>query len=193
MRSAAPDAVNRTVLLVIGVLLAAASALGLVAGIWGLPGARPDDPVVPAGWAAYTHDHAWVWWAIAVVCLLVAWIGLRWLLAQLRTDRLARMDLTADARDGLTVVHAGAIGDAVQAQASRVPGVARASASLQGSARPRLHVVVDLTHRADIAQVRDALETGVVDDARNALGQPQLPVELELRLARARSAGRDLS
>ena len=193
MRSAAPDAVNRTVLFVIGVLLAAAAALGLVAGSGRLAGVGPDDPVVAAGWAAYTREHAWVWWAIAAVALLVAWIGLRWLLAQLQTDRVTRMDLTGDARDGLTVVHAGAIADAVQAQAARVPGVARASASLHGPAPHRLHLAVDLTDRADLAAVRDALQTGVVNDARTALGQPQLPLDLQLRLGRAHTTSRDLT
>lgn len=192
MTSAAPDAINRTVLLLIGVLLAAAAAAGLVAGSGRLAGVRPDDPVVAAGWAAYTREHGWVWWAVAVVCLLVAWIGLRWLLAQLRTDRVTRMDLTGVARDGLTVVHAGAIADAVQAQAARVPGVARASASLHGPA-PQLHLVVDVTDRADLAAVREALQTGVVNDARTALGQPQLPVDLQLRLGRDHTTSRDLT
>ena len=149
--------------------------------------------MVAAGWAAYTREHAWVWWAIAAVALLVAWIGLRWLLAQLQTDRVTRMDLTSDARDGLTVVHAGAIADAVQAQAARVPGVARASASLHGPAPHRLHLVVDLTDRADLAAVRDALQTGVVNDARTALGQPQLPLDLQLRLGRAHTTSRGLT
>jgi hypothetical protein len=193
MTSAAPDAINRTVLFVIGVLLTAAAALGLVAGSGRLAGAGPDDPVVAAGWAAYTRDHAWVWWATAAIALLLAWIGLRWLLAQLQTDRVTRMDLTGDARDGLTVVQAGAIADAVQAQAARVPGVARASASLQGSSPHRLHLLVDLTDRADLAAVRDALQTGVVNDARTALGEAQLPVDLQLRLGRAHTTSRDLT
>ncbi len=193
MRSAAPDAVNRTVLFIIGLLLAAAATLGLVAGSGRLAGARPDDPVVAVGWAAYTREHAWVWWAMAAIALFLAWIGLRWLLAQLQTDRVSRMDLTGDTSDGLTVVHAGAIADAVQAQAARVPGVARTSASLHGPAPHQLHLVVDLTDRADLAQVRDAMATGVANDARAALGQPQLPVDLHLRLGRAHTTSRSLT
>lgn len=193
MRSAAPDAVNRTVLFIIGLLLAAAATLGLVAGSGRLAGVRPDGPVVAAGWAAYTREHAWVWWAVAAIALLLAWIGLRWLLAQLQTDRVSRMDLTGDTSDGLTVVHAGAIADAVQAQAARVPGVARASASLHGPAPHQLHLLVDLTDRADLAAVRDAVATGVANDARTALGQPQLPIDLQLRLGRAHPTRRGLT
>lgn len=158
MTGTAPEAINRTDLVVIGVLLAAAAALGLVLGLWGLADMVPDDnQVVPHSWAAYTREHAWVWWAVATIALPLAWIGPRWLLAQPHTDRVTRMDLTGDTRAGAHRCACRAITDAVQAQAARVPAVAGASASVHGPAPHRLHLVVDLTDRADLAAVRDAL------------------------------------
>ena len=161
MTSAAPDRVNRTVLFVLGLLLTVGAALGLAAGLGRLGTVRPSDPVVPAAAAAYVRDHAWVWWAILALCLLLAWLGLRWLLAQLRTDRVARVDLTTSAREGVTVVHSGAVAEAVSAQAGRVPGVTGATAYLHGTPKHRLHVAVDLLDRADLRRpVLGALDTG---------------------------------
>lgn len=193
MTSAAPDRVNRTVLFLLGLLLTVGSALGLAAGLGWLGTVRPTDPVVPAGAAAYVRDHAWVWWAIFALCLLLAWLGLRWLLAQLRTDRVTRVDLTTQARQGLTIVHGGAVADAVSAQAAGVPGVTAATAYLHGASPQRLHVAVDLLDRADLAEVRRTLERDLVRDARTALDEPTLPVDIELRLARAGSERRNLT
>jgi hypothetical protein len=51
---------------------------------------------------------------------------------------------------------------------------------------------VDLTDYADIADVRNALEERVVGHARQAVDDPDLPVDIELRPGHSRSAGRGL-
>jgi hypothetical protein len=123
----------------------------------------------------------------------VALVGQSWLSAQLRTDRVGRLDLTSDDRDGLTVVHAGAVSDAVKTEARGIRGVAGASAHWRGQPTHRLVLGVDLTDYADIAEVHTRLEDGVVAHVRQALDDPALRVDIELRPGKARSAARALA
>jgi DNA-binding GntR family transcriptional regulator len=67
--------------------------------------------------------------------------------------------------------------------------VAGASASLIGRRGQRLAPAVDLAEYADIAEVRQAIEDRVVAHARQALDDPDLLVDVELRPGRTRSAG----
>jgi hypothetical protein len=86
------------------------------------------------------------------------------LLAQLHTDRIGRLDLTRDDREGRTVVHAGALTAAVEEEARSLRGVVGASARL----------------------VEDRART-----LRLAVDDPELPVDVELRPGR-RSGSRGL-
>ena len=187
--SARVDTANRAVLTLWGLLLLAAGGLGLALG-FGAFGQAP--PVLPEAVRSFAAGRPWFWWAVAAVCLLLALLGLRWLLAQLHTDRVGRLDLTADERDGLTVVHGGALTDAVEDEATALRGVSGASAHLRDSRGRHLSLTVDLGDHADIAEVRDALEGRVVGHARQAVDDPDLPVDIELRPDLARAAGRGL-
>lgn len=184
------DLVNRVVLTLWGLLLLAAGSLGLALG-FGAFGAAPR--VLPDGVRSYAREQGWFWWAVAGGCLLLALLGLRWLLAQLHTDRAGRLDLTHDDRDGLTVVYASALTDAVEAEARALRGVSDASAQLRDQRGRRLALAVGLTDYADIAEVRAALEGQVVGHLRQAVDDPELPVDVQLRFGASRSAGRGLS
>ena len=183
------DTANRTVLTLLGLLLLGGGAVGLAAssGAFGDP-----PPVLPVSARRFEDDQPWFWWAVAGAGLLIALLALRWLLAQLHTDRLSRLDLTRDDREGRTVVHAGALTDAVEDEATALRGVSGASAHLRDSRGRRLSLTVDLSDHADIAEVRDTLEGRVVSHARQAVDDPDLPVDIELRPDRVRAAGRDL-
>ena len=183
------DSANRAILTLWGLLMLAAGGLGLALG-FGASGQAP--PVLPQAVRSFATEQAWFWWAVAAVCLLLALLGLRWLLAQLHTDRVRRLDLTADERDGLTVVHGGALTDAVEAEATALRGVSGASAHLSDNCGWRLSLTVDLSDHADIAEVRNALEGRVVGHARQAVDDPDLPVDIELRPDRVRAADRGL-
>lgn len=129
------DTANRTVLALLGLLLLGGGAVGLAAsfGSFGDP-----PPVLPGTARRFEDQQPWFWWAVAGVCLLVALLALRWLLAQLHTDRVTRLDLTRDDREGRTVVHAGALTAAVEEEAQSLRGVVGASARLV-EARDRPH------------------------------------------------------
>ena len=182
------DTANRTVLTLLGLLLLGGGGVGLAAsfGAFGDP-----PPVLPAPARRFEDDQPWFWWALAGVCLLIALLALRWLLAQLRTDRLSRLDLTRDDREGRTVVHAGALTDAVEEEAKALRGVAGASARLLEDHARKLTVAVELADYADVAEVRRVIEDRVVAHARQAVDDPDLPVDVELRPGR-RSGSRGL-
>ncbi|RBY79020.1 alkaline shock response membrane anchor protein AmaP [Blastococcus sp. TF02A-26] len=184
------NGVNRTAEAVLGLLLLAAGGLGLAMSFGAFDG--DDEVVLPDPVRRFPDDQPWFWWAVAAACLLLAVLGLWWLLGQLRTDRVGRLDLTTDDRDGTTTVHAGALADAVEAEAESLRGVAGASAHLLDRRGRRLALSVDLTDYADIAEIRQTLEDRVVGHARQALDDPHLPAEIELRPGRARGAGRGL-
>ncbi len=189
--SARVNGVNRTLTAFLGLLLLVAGGLGL-AYSFGAFGTG-ERPLLPQPVRDYAGDQSWFWWAVAGVCLLLALLGLWWLLAQLRTDRLSRVDLTTDDRDGLTTVHSGAVTDAVEAEVQGLRGVTGASAGLIERRGRRLTLTVDLAEYADIADVRHAIEDRVVAHARQALDDPDLLVDVELRPGRtSSSAGRGL-
>ncbi|WP_245820825.1 alkaline shock response membrane anchor protein AmaP [Geodermatophilus pulveris] len=174
------DTANRTVLALLGLLLLGGGGVGLAAGF----GAFGDPPPVLPEQVRGLAGEPWFWWAVAGGCLLVALLALRWLLAQLHTTRVSRLDLTRDDRDGRTVVHAGALTDAVEAEARSLRGVLGASARLVEDRVRTLRVAVELADHADVAEVRRVLEDRVVAHARQAVDDPDLPVDVELRPGR---------
>lgn len=184
------NGVNRGLVGLLGLVLLTAGGLGLALGFGAFGNGR--HPLLPQPMRNFAQDQPWFWWAVAAGSLVLALLGLRWLLAQLHTDRVSRMDLTADDRDGLTTVHASALTDAVEAEAEAVRGVAGASAQLRDQRGRRLALAVDLADHADIAEVRRILEERVVSHARQAVDDPELPVDIQLRPGRARTTGRSV-
>ena len=182
--SARVNKVNRTVEALLGLVMLAAGALGLAVsfGAFG----DGDGPLLPQGMRDVAKEQPWFWWVVAAGCLLLALLGLLWLLAQLRTDRVSRMDLTTDDREGLTTVHTRALADAVESETESVRGVAGASASVIDRKGRRLTLTVDLTEYADIPEIRRTLEDRIVAHARQAIDDPGLPVDIELRPGKAR-------
>jgi hypothetical protein len=184
------NGVNRALIGLLGIVLLATGAMGLVWSFGAFGHGR--HPLLPQGMRDFARHQHWFWWAAAVGCLIVALLSLRWLFAQLSTDRVGRLDLTTDDRDGLTTVSAGALTDAVETEVEGLRGVTGASAHLRDQRGRRLTVAVDLADYADIAEVRRTLEDRIVARARQAVDDPALPVDIELRPAASRSAGRGL-
>lgn len=185
------NGLNRSLLTLLGLLLLAAGGLGLAYSF----GAFGDGqhPLVPEGMRAFAADQPWSWWAVAGVCLLIALLALVWLLAQLRTDRVGSVDLTTDDRDGLTTLNGGAFTDAVETETKQLRGVVGASAHLRDRRGRRLLLGVDLAEYADIAEVRSAVEDRVITHARQAIDDPELPVDVELRPSASRGSSRSLT
>lgn len=180
--SPAVTIVNRVLLVALGLLLAAAGGLGLALSFGAFGAARRDQPVLDEQVTDFADRTGWFWWAVAAGCVLIGLLALWWLLAQTRTQRVGRLDVTDDELDGVTLVHTGAVSDAVESEVETCRGVQRASARFHGKRAPRLDVTVDLDETADLAQIRQRLGEQTVPRARQAVGDPDLVVQVELRL-----------
>jgi len=177
------DRLNRVVLSLLGLLLLLVGLAGLLPGsgllgddIAGRPVLHPDT----AGFVG--RNDAWLWPVIALVAVLLSLLALRWLLLQLRTDRVDHVDLTTLRRKGETHVDAGAITTSLVDAVERCPGVDAASSRLvRLRGREQLLLHVRLADRADIADTRQQLTDGPVRELLQALGEncPPLVVELE--------------
>lgn len=183
------DRLNRVLVALIGLLLLSAGVLTLVRSFGGFGARLADDPLLTQAQTRFVEDSSpWSWIVVAVVGVLVALLALRWLLAQLRTDRIGTLDLEPDPRKGATTLHATAVTTALREEIESYRGVTSARARLLHDARhPDLVLSVDLDARADVAATRARIETTAVAHARQALGLTDLPTRLTITPARGRT------
>lgn len=183
------DRVNRALLALVGLVLLVLGALILALG-WSVFGTdRADDPVIPEGMTTFIRDNPWYWWAVAVACVVIGLLLLRWLVGQLHTSNLSELAVETDRSDGETVLEASAISDAVQHEVETLSGVRGASMQLLGQRSKHRHkLTVLLDERADINAVRARLSRQTVPNLRQALDfdDPQLDIRLALPARRRR-------
>lgn len=173
---------DRFLLTLIALLLTALGVLGLLAG-FGVFGSRlRNQPVLDNVVSRYLGDNgAWLWPVIALVALLLGYLALRWVIAQLRLTGVGNIELEPGGSTGRTDVVGVAITSVVREEINSYRGVASSSARLTGDARdPHLQLRVQLDSRADVASLRQRIETGAIAHAREALDLPELPVRLDL-------------
>ena len=172
---------NRTWLTILGVLLLLAGAVGVLLAVGQ---AAPLSQQAGLGWtppgsdrhlfgsaSAGAFGQSWVVVLTAVVAVVVALLGLAWLLAQIpRANAAKPFRLHDDARTGLTRVESNVLTDAVEAQVKTLPGVTGASAVLRGSAQsPDLTLKVTADDRTDIGALLARLHDQVAADLGDAL------------------------
>lgn len=176
------DRLNRALLTLLGLLLLTAGAAGLLFGLGAFGEQRAQAGVLSDDVERFVVEQApWFWPLVAVVLVALALLALRWLLLQVRTDRVGDLDLTERRNEGETHVDAGAVTDALVAATEATPGVDSASArlvSVRGD--DRLVLAVRLADRADLAAVRRQLAEGPLADLRSCLGEACPPVRVEL-------------
>ncbi|GAB2576232.1 alkaline shock response membrane anchor protein AmaP [Microlunatus antarcticus] len=190
---------NRTWLTILGVLLLLAGAALLLLSIgqaaaltrrtglgWTPPG--PDRHLFGDATAS-AFGQSWVVVVTVVVAVVVALLGLAWLLAQIpRANKAKPFRLHDDARTGLTRVESDVLTDAVEAQLKTLPGVSSASAVLRGSAeRPDLTLKVTADDRTDIGSLLGRIHDQVAADLGDALDTrlARLGVQVEVSAAKS--------
>ena len=175
---------NRITLALIGLLLAVAGGLGLALSLGAFGTGRATRPVLDPEVDAFVGENAeWLAPLAAVLAVLLGLLALRWLLAQIRTDRLRTVDLD-EGPQGRTRLAARGMTEAVVQELEQQPGVQRAGADLRGRpGAPVLDLDLVLDERVDVGQARRRVESTTVRHAREALGRPDLPVHLHLSLA----------
>jgi hypothetical protein len=177
------DRTNRILLALFGLLVLAAGAASLAAstGAFGAAFSRRtlfDNPVGDY----FSHHGGWLWPAIAGGCLLLALACLRWILALLAsTDRVRDITIPGSTHQGTTVMHPAALTDALTREISTYHGVDAAKGRVIGDGRdPHIVLAVTPAPSADLHALHRRIEAEALTHARRALGQPALPVRLDL-------------
>lgn len=149
-------AVDRTLVLLAGLLLLAAGVLGLLWRLGTLSGA-PDRFVLASG-VADAPSQGWWAWALAAAGLLLVGLGLWWLLAHLARSRPSRLGLPGSSPQGRLSYDVGAVADAA-ARALRtrpdVTSVRSTTAYAQG--RPLVDLKATTSARADVRSIERAV------------------------------------
>ena len=154
---------NRTRLAVVGIILLLVVAWFMlvrfnVASSWGWWQPEPDAPIadVPKAWRT---DHAS--WALLIVGVLAAVIGLIWLLRQFSSSNRAHSySISHETNHGSTVLSTDALGRAIEEQIEEFPGVSSANVRFFGArVAPEMMVQIDLDDRADVRKLVNWLVT----------------------------------
>jgi hypothetical protein len=161
-------------------LIVGGLALARALGAFGDAAAR--EPVVDAGARSFAATTPWFWPVVATAGFVLGLIGLAWLRALLRVDRLRRLRLESDA-SGVTEVDAHPASEALAEQVGAYPEVRRAHAVLRGpSDDPHLDLGVSAVEPADLGALVTRLHDEAVPDLRTTLGLRRLPAMVRLNL-----------
>ena len=179
-----PDRLNATVLTVLALILLGVGGYGLARGYEAFGEDRAGDPILTDDVRDFVSRNGdWFWPLAAALALLVAWLGLRWLLAQLSTAAVGHLPVRADGPGHTELLGSGAT-SALALDIEGYPGVRSASARLVGDHPvPEVSVTVDVHDDADIAAVRRQIEEHALVRFRGALELTKLRSEIHLRLA----------
>ena len=191
------SALNRGWLAVLGLVFLIAGLVGVAVATGqarrfapSLPLPGSTTPLAGTGW-----DAPWVPAAVAGAGVVLAVLGLAWLIAQIPRKHEAkplRLQDTADT--GLTWCEPGVVTDAVEAHTKTLPGVTAASAVLRGhAARPELTVQVTATERTDIAKLVDQIRTTVAGGVETALDAPVSRLGIQVEISRTAKTVSEIS
>jgi hypothetical protein len=187
---------NRIGLAVVGVLLLAAGGYVLARSLGAFGTEQADAPVYAERSASWIHaQQPWIWITLAAIGVIVALLALRWLLVQLRTDRLGRIamdtDLALDPDDdgdlgaGRTTLPTSALTSAIGQEIDGYPGVRAVTVHVAGRPdRPELRLEVTIDSDADPARIRTRIVDEAIAHAKAALDTEFLPTQLLLAVNR---------
>jgi hypothetical protein len=182
---------NRTVLLLLGLLMTAAGVAALLAAYGAFGSAMAARVLADSSFSRYVGDNGgWLWPVVAAVALIVFLLAVRWLIAILfSTDRVRTLPLrTGRATDRITLA-APAVANAVREEIESDRVVRSAKVWLVGNPeQPLLAVNVDTDRDTDLGRLRDRIEQGALVHARQALDRPDLRVRLDLNVSRQQGA-----
>jgi len=178
-----PDRLNSTVLTLLGLVLVGIGMYGLARGYGAFGDARAADPVLDDGVRdSVSRNSNWFWPFTAVVSLLLSWLGLRWLLAQIATPVVHHLPVRADG-PGHTELSASGATAALAADIETYNGVRAARARLVGDLPPEVEVTVDVHDDTDVASVRRRIEEHALARFQHALELGDLRARVHVRLA----------
>jgi hypothetical protein len=178
------DRRNRFGLMFIGMVLLGVGAYGLARG-WGAFGDRAAaDPVLVDAWRrAFARNSGWAWPAVALVSLVLALLGMRWLRAQLGPAPFQRVDLAHREEGGVTVVRPAGAARALAHDIETYRGVAGASARVTGDPEaPEIDLRVDVVEGCNLPSLRHRIEEEALARFQRALELDAVDASVEFRL-----------
>lgn len=184
------DRANRTGLSLFGLLLLAAGVGAMLASTGVFDTALQRRTLFDNAISHYIGGHgSWIWPAAGGVCVLIVILTLLWLKALLlSSDRAGDITVPGDRSQGATVVRPLAITSALSTELETYRGVDSAKARVIGAAgAPGLVVTVTATSTADLGRLRKRIEADALAHARQALDNPSLPIQLDLRVNNTQS------
>ena len=135
-------------------------------------------------------QQGWIWAAGgALPAVIVMLLAARWLLVQLRTDRLGRISLDSDTGTdpaaGRSDLPAAALSASIDQEIHTYPGVQAVKVQIAGRPdQPELRVDVTVDPDADLTRLRTRITDEAIAHARTALDTPKLPTQLRLAVGR---------
>ena len=179
-----PDRLNSAVLTVLALLLLAVGGYGLARGYEAFGDDQARDPVLSDEVRDFVSDNAnWFWPVAAVASLLLAWLGLRWLLAQVSGPTVTRLRVQSDG-PGHTELLASGAAAALARDIEEYPGVRGARARIVADdPSPEVDITVDVHDDADVPALRRRIEEHTLERFRTALELQHLRPRLHIRLA----------
>lgn len=186
--STSADRRNRAGLSLLGLLLLGVGAYGLARG-WGAFGDRAaTEPLLADEWRRVVARNArWFWPAAAVVSLLAALVGWRWLRAQLAARTPRRMDLTHRGDGGTTVVRPAGAARALADDIENYRGVTEVSARVTGEPEaPEIDLRVEVVDSCHLPSLRSRIEHEALARFQRALELEAVESNLEFRLTAPR-------
>jgi hypothetical protein len=182
--SSRADRRNRIGLLLIGLVLAGLGGYGLARG-WGAFGEQAaSEPLLTEPLRRFVDRNQALFWAgAAIASLLIAWVGLRWLRAQLAESTPRCIDLTHDGDGGSTVIVPAGAAQALADDVERYVGVASASARLTGDREaPEVDLRIDVADSCSVPALLARIEDDALERFRRALELDVVDVAIEFRL-----------
>lgn len=179
-----PDRLNTAVLTLLAVALVGVGAYGLARGYGAFGDARATDPVLGDDVRDFVSRNAnWFWPLAAVASLLLAWLGLRWLLAQITTPSVPRLPVRADG-PGRTELSTSGATAALARDIQDYDGVRGARARLVSDhPAPEVAITVDVHDDADVPALRRRIEEHALTRFQGALELRELRSQVHVRLA----------
>jgi hypothetical protein len=177
------DRTNRVMLTLSGLLLIVLGGAAMAAstGVFGASFSQ-EDLFANRASAYFGHHGGWLWPAIAVAGLLIALACLRWMLALLASnDRAGDIIIGRGADEGTTILRPEALVDALTSEVSAYHGVDSAKGRVIGDGRdPAVVFTVITGPGADLPALHHRIETEAFAHARQTMGDPSLPIQLDL-------------
>ncbi len=180
------DRTNRTALILFGLLILVIGAGGLTTSVGVYGQGTAHDTLFANRVSEYIGQHAWVWYIVAAICVLILAVVLRWIVALLiSTDRAGDIPVPVATREGTTILRPAALTGALTREISTYRGVEGVHGRIIGDGgAPEIVLAVTATQATDLHALYERIENEALAHARQVLGQSDLPVQLDLAISR---------